>query len=329
MDLTKFMLTPRTQFKNHPVVIVGAGGIGARVVPMVVKMLRGRAAAQRDNMPHITPIHIIDPDIVEERNLLRQPFIAGDVGKPKAEVLARRYATEDVPITAWVGKVEEVVGQLQMGGVNYIGCLDAVAPRAFIKDRVVGVGHYAHEYALYIDAGNDFNRGQITLMGKMSATSVEGSVSRYVRITGHEMFPDVFEPEAQPETPPVVEISAEPPIRVGCSLALDTQTPVTNNMAAALVINYLATFWDRQMLANVGCRFSPYTGTEMIPGRWQMEPSSGNMFYRPGVVLEREEKEKADARAEEQREYEERAARYHTLYAPESTSDAGVDQSHV
>lgn len=73
-------------FVPNKIMIIGGGGTGSRLVPLLGQFLKTCAWIQN---PEIT---IIDDDIVEEKNLLRQNFIQVDVGKPKAEVLAQRYS---------------------------------------------------------------------------------------------------------------------------------------------------------------------------------------------------------------------------------------------
>lgn len=79
-----FTYTNRQIISN--VVIVGCGGTGSRLLPMVSQLMsRGK---WNDMVPTIT---LIDGDEVEVKNLTRQNFIADDVGRNKAECLAERY----------------------------------------------------------------------------------------------------------------------------------------------------------------------------------------------------------------------------------------------
>jgi hypothetical protein len=73
-------------FIPNKIVIFGCGGTGSRLVPLVAQFLKTCSWV-------ISPeIILIDPDIVEEKNLFRQNFIKPDIGKYKAEVLANRYS---------------------------------------------------------------------------------------------------------------------------------------------------------------------------------------------------------------------------------------------
>ena len=67
------------------IVMIGAGGTGAYVAPHIYRLL------------HVLdrPVRFIiaDGDTVEEKNLIRQNFVASDLGENKAKVLAERYAS--------------------------------------------------------------------------------------------------------------------------------------------------------------------------------------------------------------------------------------------
>jgi molybdopterin/thiamine biosynthesis adenylyltransferase len=62
---------------------IGAGGIGSYLAPMISRL---RLMKEFEHISHM----LIDDDIVEEKNLLRQNFSIGDLGENKAEVIASR-----------------------------------------------------------------------------------------------------------------------------------------------------------------------------------------------------------------------------------------------
>lgn len=67
------------------VVIVGVGGTGGRLVPLVTQLLTTTPLTKR------AKVILMDGDIVEEKNCKRQLFIPSEVGKNKADVMASRY----------------------------------------------------------------------------------------------------------------------------------------------------------------------------------------------------------------------------------------------
>ncbi|MGO4695430.1 ThiF family adenylyltransferase [Paenibacillus sp. 2TAB26] len=66
------------------IVMIGCGGNGGYAVQRIAKMMSAFTGVSSFLM-------LADPDTVEEKNLLRQPFIGTDIGKKKADVLAKRY----------------------------------------------------------------------------------------------------------------------------------------------------------------------------------------------------------------------------------------------
>lgn len=77
--------------RNMPtkVIIVGAGGTGARLVPLVAQMMASIPWLNSFKPPKII---LVDDDVVEVSNLLRQLFIEEDVGEFKSDVIAKRYS---------------------------------------------------------------------------------------------------------------------------------------------------------------------------------------------------------------------------------------------
>lgn len=68
-------------------VVVGAGGTGGHLVPNLARLI-----SIKNNESKQHTLTIMDNDIVEEKNLIRQNFTNNDINKNKAEVLANRYS---------------------------------------------------------------------------------------------------------------------------------------------------------------------------------------------------------------------------------------------
>lgn len=255
-DPTQRLLTPMRMVEpgsTHTIVIVGCGGIGARLFPTLVKLLGQNAKV---NSGVTWNIHAIDHDTVEERNLLRQPFILDDIGRPKAEAMAERYSTEDVIIHPHVLRVGEPAGDavvseaLRSGGIpTIIGALDSAA----VRGRLLETSLRSGMYHTYIDAGNDGNRGQVLLASGMWYDARTGMETT---LHGHLAFPEVF--VAQPPAEPTPNANS-------CSLAIDTQTPLANNMAATLTLNYFGMLLHQQPIGSLGVTFSTMGAVEYLP----------------------------------------------------------------
>jgi len=135
-------------YQVYEIHIVGCGGIGSWFIPGFLKVMVPMLTTQRD-----MKIHFWDPDIVEMRNIERQNFIAADVGKAKAEVLALRYGSAyDISdfITYRVEKYKASCGGL------VVAFVDDPQTRVQISSRLPYSG-------LYLDVGNEKKAGQAYL----------------------------------------------------------------------------------------------------------------------------------------------------------------------
>lgn len=66
--------------KNRKVLIIGAGGIGSFLIPLLHKT-------------GLYDMHVYDPDIVEIKNITYQNFEEEEVDENKAEIMSNRYDT--------------------------------------------------------------------------------------------------------------------------------------------------------------------------------------------------------------------------------------------
>lgn len=180
-----YNFTPGTIPNN--VFVIGAGGTGGRLIPMLSQFMRsitrGTSAVGWLESPRIW---LIDDDIVEQKNILRQNFIDRDVSKHKAVVLADRYTkaygVDIVPLTmritsAGAAELQQAVdnylyiknGHKNANFRNIVGssivviCVDSVQARRDILNNFIGQtpnGEYPKTF--FVDAGNEDNFGQVT-----------------------------------------------------------------------------------------------------------------------------------------------------------------------
>jgi len=165
-----FTYTNRQILAN--VVIVGCGGTGSRLLPMVSQLLsRGK---WNDMVPTIT---LIDGDEVEVKNLTRQNFIVDDVGRNKAECLAERYGSafelptvcinQYIPdnvqsITNWLSNnVPDTMRRLVADRPTvFFLCVDNMKARYnIIQSILYATAQSGHEHYI-IDGGNENTFGQ-------------------------------------------------------------------------------------------------------------------------------------------------------------------------
>lgn len=163
------------------VLIVGCGGTGSRLVPLLAQFIK---ACPWVIDPEMT---LIDDDIVEEKNLLRQNFIATDVGKYKAEVLAQRYSRAfNMKISACKDRVvamphpsnrvrpaaslglrmpsQEQIEIFQRHGRNSIIVLCVDSPQAR-RDIITNMAYQQSggSSVLVLDSGNENDFGQVSV----------------------------------------------------------------------------------------------------------------------------------------------------------------------
>ena len=231
------------------IVMIGAGGTGGHVAPHLYRMLHSLERPCR--------FIIIDGDIVEEKNLLRQNFTAADLGRNKAQVLAERYsAVFGMPceyIPEYMEDEERLARLVRpaylQNGIGFcngrmyadtcyelvilIGCVDNNKSRQ-LCDRVFR----SVTPLVYIDAGNGEYTGQVVCgvrAGKRTVFKPVGS-----------LYPDILEDEDKYPS----ELSCE-------EMAVSSpQSMAANLTAATTVVGYVYNIVVRGVLHTRSVHFS-------------------------------------------------------------------------
>lgn len=163
------MIEVRMSIMPQTFILVGCGGTGSRLVPLLAQFVK--------TCPWIVEpiIYLVDNDVVEQKNLLRQNFILPDVGKFKAEVLASRYSKAYnitiVPITKRVGKDRDIENLIfpprsinsatisgNLNSTMVISCVDTMEARQNILNCFMGVWS---KHGIFLDGGNEDFYGQV------------------------------------------------------------------------------------------------------------------------------------------------------------------------
>ena len=160
------------------IIVIGAGGTGGYVIPHLYRL---SYALRRD-----IRVIICDGDLVEEKNLIRQNFIAQDIGRNKAQVQAERYSAafgiECEYIPRYVESVEQLMGlvspdfykdyqHIETQDVILLGCVDNNNSRQ-ICHKVFG----KQKDIVYIDSGNGEHTGQVVCGVRQKGKTVYKSV---------------------------------------------------------------------------------------------------------------------------------------------------------
>ncbi|MFC0273758.1 ThiF family adenylyltransferase [Metabacillus herbersteinensis] len=232
---------------------IGTGGNGGYVTQQIAQMM---------SIFQIKGHYlIVDPDRVEEKNLKNQLFIEADIGKKKADVLAKRYsAAYNIPISSYSESYIEDIQSLknlfntdyQQIGSDYevlyipliIGCVD----NSFTR-RVLHEFFESSRRCIYLDVGNgsvkvpnDFRDRPRDKWTKEEIESYDesgwdGQVVCGLRLEGKTILPsavDVFPDFANDHD----EIA---PSQIACSnlVSMDPQRLITNRTASLAVATYM------------------------------------------------------------------------------------------
>ena len=164
------------------VFVIGCGGNGGHVVPQVMRLNRNMldrynappAPGDRRRSELNLEMTLIDGDVIEQKNLIRQNFIAPDVGKNKAMVLAERYGKafglEVGAIPTYLSNEIEALKDLfncgNQVGVIILGCVDNNYTRKALHEVLVEFpkNHYANlGPTFWIDVANEKYDGQLCI----------------------------------------------------------------------------------------------------------------------------------------------------------------------
>ena len=176
------MITFTPGFIPNTIIIYGIGGTGSRLVPLIAQFVK--------TCPWIINplIYLVDFDIVEEKNLLRQNFISKDVGQNKAVVSANRYSRAfDVNIFPITSRITEDNFQTSWPTADWgdiyrnalhILCVDSPEARreivAQIKEGATSTHSLTRNDLLIIDSGNESDFGQVKLSGLLELEGKAG-----------------------------------------------------------------------------------------------------------------------------------------------------------
>ena len=208
--------------ERNCVAIVGTGGTGGNLVPLVSRML---SATYLD-----TTLLLIDGDRVEDKNLKRQPFTKKDVGMKKSRALVMKVgATYDCKVR-YSDNFILSVSDLDVLLDEYVcpivvGCVDNHKARKVLHEWFDKTGD-----CVYIDVANEDSWGDCFVSFKI--------LDKKLFKTRGDMFPEVLLESNRS----VIEMSCEETANES------PQQLKTNSMAANVVFNALDSIMVRDRL---------------------------------------------------------------------------------
>lgn len=154
------------------ILVIGCGGTGSYLVQGLAKMIHGY------NLD--LDVKLIDPDIIEEKNISRQNFEFCDVGWSKAESLSFRMSERyGVDFKVIMDKCENV--KMPYRDFLVVTCVDRIAPRKIFKD-----------VSMWLDLGNGESQGQAIFGTTSSKKSIGEALKNWDKSPFVSDLPNAF-----------------------------------------------------------------------------------------------------------------------------------------
>ncbi|MDD5411129.1 MAG: ThiF family adenylyltransferase [Methylobacter sp.] len=211
--------------EENIIVVVGCGGTGSFLAEGLCRLLEGCA----------NPIVLIDPDHIEQHNLIRQNFYSKELGMFKCQALAERLSRQygrKICYSPWPFEWDfsrSLVQSLHRNNRKLVvfGCVDNASARQ-------AIAHKWNNGDWWIDAGNGKKSGQI-LVGNISKDN--SYIFEYrERLKEDEVQFLPIPSYQQPDL--LIPVPGEDKPR-DCAQAVieDEQSPLINQMMATLALD--------------------------------------------------------------------------------------------
>jgi PRTRC genetic system ThiF family protein len=229
MEIEKRYRLELGEVRGVDITLVGVGGTGSFLALHLARL----AYHARERHGLEVGLTLIDPDVVEMRNVGRQNFCVAEVGEPKAITLMRRLnAAFGLESQGVVEKFSRVVFSPGYSGSSWlvllIGCVDNAAARREIAKHVAA----SNRRIWWLDCGNHESAGQV-LLGNRADLS-EPEISPMGFCSGLPL-PSIVHPEL------LVAEDSQAATGASCAeLALqDAQSLMINQMVAGWAAQYV------------------------------------------------------------------------------------------
>ena len=145
------------------ILLVGCGGIGSQLLPPLVRYLASR--------PEPRPVLVlVDGDVFEAKNLVRQGCTAADLGSNKAEALVQIARDHGLAVQAIPAFVDETnVRSIVREGDLVLLAVDNHRTRALVDRHLASL-----DEATLISGGNDETDGNVQLVRRRNGHSLDG-----------------------------------------------------------------------------------------------------------------------------------------------------------
>ncbi len=250
----------------YPYIIqLGTGGTGGYLVQHIAQLL-GTSKSRASFV-------IVDPDVIETKNLGNQLFLKEEVGLKKADVLANRYsAAYGIDIGSYSDSFIETVEQLKsLFSTEYLRMDNSYRDRSLFLPIIIGCvdNHFTrqlmHEFfkvtkpCIYIDAGNeattvpsdwqtrpksDWTAEELKAFndsGWSGQVVVGAKLRTFSQQPVADVFPDILleKDSVRPSELSCTELSASEPQRL-----------IVNKFAAMIILNALTQIIEEQTISS-------------------------------------------------------------------------------
>lgn len=234
--------------KNSAYLVIGAGGTGSWLVPMLAKHVKNTTEL---DLCDYDKLCVFDPDMVEYKNITRQNFYACDVYKNKAEVLYNRYINETNKCPngrygiavdgTWLKSIMKYysfdrIHSCEVSNIHIIICTDTAVSKKVLADALQGLVDKIYEGRKFFVtfSGNSKAHGQVETwvlkkgdnVAERAATQPHSMLHTYVS----ETLSEALKRDMLDDTPPCAGFTV-----VGEA----EQTGFANQMAAMLVQSHV------------------------------------------------------------------------------------------
>ena len=233
------------------IIQVGCGGTGSWLAQDIVRIARSL------NNPRVA-YFICDPDVVEQKNVLRQNFCDAEIGQNKAVTMASRLTHAwGVQVTAIPTAVSDKVldRYAHRDAMLIVGCVDNAAARRVIHKYV-----QRSPRAWWLDCGNHAGSGQVLL----------GNIGSRDHMVKQHPFPGradkLFSPGLQH---PELLRERHATSTLSCAELTDPQAMTVNRMVAAIAADYIMRLLVSRNLKRYATYFdlaSMASSSRYIPG---------------------------------------------------------------
>lgn len=249
-----YIVSPRWQFSNRRIEVVGCGGTGSFVAEGLCRLLIGNG----------TPIILIDHDKVERHNLLRQNFYQEDLGRFKSQALAERLSLQ-FPGQKVGYSVSPFIPNAKIGHGSHIysswhtyliiGCVDNANARRDMNAAL-------QDGCWWIDSGNGFQSGQVLIGCRTDYhPRMKNEYMGWNNSFDRKTMEAYRLPSPALQLPSLLAPETVPAPDVDCAQAVirEEQSPTINRVMADLVLDFVAKLLSHK-LTSMGAYIDLETG---------------------------------------------------------------------